>query len=89
MEILQFLLSFFFKEYSDGKYEGVYNLLKDNGFDVIKTLKSLNPQTLSPILHDFAQNKKPTDYQTEYVGLSAIENFADEKIVQSLSEYFY
>ena len=59
MEILQFLLSFFANEYGGGKFAPVLELLKENSFDIMKTLKNINPQVIAPILKDmFSTNLK-------------------------------
>lgn len=89
MEILQFLLSFFLSEYGGGKFAPVFELLKENSFDIGKTLKSLDPKTVAPIVKDIfssAQNKSPTVHVGSF-GLSPVKNIADKEIVYTLNKY--
>ncbi len=90
MEILEFLLSLFTKGKEDG-LSSVINLLKENSFDISKTLKNLSPEQVAPIFQDLMNGKKETDNnysnKTEK-GTAPIENFADKDIVNALNFYF-
>ena len=91
MEILQILLSFFASEYGNGALKPVVDLLKENSFDIKRTLKSVNPQTLISIFKEFMieLNKKNPPAQTggDFNALSPIANVADKQIVYSLNKY--
>lgn len=89
MEILQFLLSFFLSEYGGGKYAPVFELLKENSFDIGKTLKNLDPKKVAPIVKDIfssAQKNSPTE-SVGHFGLSPVKNIADKEIVFALNKY--
>ncbi len=90
MEILQFLLSFFANEYGGGVLAPVLELLKQNSFDISKTLKNLNPEVLAPIAKEFfsSMNKKsPTEYSGRASGLSPVKNIADKEIIFALNRH--
>lgn len=92
MEILQILLSFFLNNYKGGALKPVFDILKNNSFDIGKVLKSLNPQILEPIMKEFfsGQNKpNPTENVGFGEGLKPIACFADKDIVYTLNRYFY
>ncbi len=92
MEILQFLLSFFLKEYG-GAFNNIVPIiesLRENSFDLKKTLSSLNPEVLEPILKTFASGFggiKNNDGYPKDNRLSPIINIADKEIVYALNRY--
>lgn len=91
MEILQFLLSFFSKEYG-GKLTPIIEMLKNNNFDIKKTLQNLNLDAIAPLIKDFMQNatkNRPENSERNNVGLSPIAKIADKDIVYTLNQYFY
>lgn len=92
MEILQFLISFFINEFGGGKLKPILDALEQNSFDVVSTLKNLNPQTIMPILKElfsaFVNNNSPTETVGESVSLNPIVDVADKQIVYSLNKYF-
>ncbi len=92
MEILQFLISFFLKNGGGEKFAPVFNLLKQNDFDVKKILSNLNFESIAPILQtfNFEQNKNsPEDFTSgENYSLSPISQFCDKEIILCLNNYF-
>lgn len=90
MELLQFLLDFFVKQFGGDKYSPLFCFLKENSFDVKKILSNFNPQVFEPIIKDFMdfnKNKNPTESVGNY-GLNPIANLADSQIVYTLNKYF-
>ena len=66
--------------------------LKNNNFDLRKTLSNLNLQEIAPIIKEFIENNlknRPAENLRSEVGLSPIINVADNEIVQTLNKYFY
>ena len=91
MEILQFIISFFIKEYGGENFLPIFNLLKDNGFDLKKSLKCAKPELFAPILQSFiSKSAKTNPTHEDCVGykLNPINNIADKKIVLALNRYF-
>ena len=97
MEIIKFLLSFFLEEYGGEKLAPVINALKENSFDIKKTLKNLDPEVAAPILKDllggglkemFNGGDKGFNAGKTY-GLEPISEIADKEIVYTLNKYFY
>lgn len=92
MEILRFLLSFFLKEYGGEKIEPVLSLLKENSFDIKKTLENLSPEKIAPIIKSVfsasAQNKSPENSSGDKNGLKPIESFCDKEVAERLNAYF-
>lgn len=92
MEIIKFLLSFFLEEYGGKDLNGIFNLLKDNSFDIKKTLKNLTPETAAPIIKAVMSGLKNKAAPTKTVGevskLTPISSFADREIVDTLNKYF-
>ena len=89
MEILEFLLSYLASEYSGGKYEKLYNLLKENNFDFNLALPKLKLDTIAPIIPDVLGlfgKQKPQENAS--CGIEPIKSFANNQIKQSLDEYF-
>ena len=90
MEILQFLLNLLNGNSNLGVLAPIINLLKENSFDIKKTLNSLSPDTLAPIIKEFmsAQNNiRPTETVGRSEGLTPIANVADKDIVYTLNKY--
>lgn len=91
MDLLQFLISFFTKEFGEEKLAPILNAIKDNSFNLSALL---NPEFLSiimPLLSEFfiKQNNTPTAFSVgdEY-RLSPISRIADENIIYQLNRYF-
>ena len=61
MEIIYFLLSFFLSEYEGGKFKPLFDLLKDNSFDLKKTFSSLTPEILAPLIFSLFGIKNTED----------------------------
>lgn len=96
MEILQNLLSFFINEYDGGKFKPLFELLKNNSFDIKKALHHLNLDAIAPLIQEFlkhgnSDNKNNFSSQTysQGVGLNPIAKIADKDIVYTLNQYFY
>ena len=90
MELLQYLLSFFIKEYGKD-FAPLIELLQKNGFDLKRTLKNANLETLAPIIKAFmekAQKNSPENSGLSNYGLSPISAFADKDVVFVLNKYF-
>lgn len=65
-------------------------LLRDNAFDINKTVNSLTPEKLAPILKTFfQQSEKQSNFTAEYGvgGVTHIANIADGEIVYALNRY--
>ena len=90
MELLQFLLSFFVEEYGGGNFKPVFDLLKNNSYDLKKTVSELKPETIAPIIQAFSslKNNSVKSAPANGVGLSPLNGVADEKIIESLNAYF-
>ena len=87
MDILQLILSFLSKEQSFGKYQKIFDLLKENSFDIPKTIKNADLTSLAPVFMDFlSQNKNSPEVQESY-GVKPIENLADQVIVERINNY--
>ncbi len=96
MEILQNLLSFFINEYDGGKFKPIFELLKNNSFDIKKALSHLNLDALAPLIQEFFKhsntdnkNQPFTPQFTQGFGLNPIAKIADKDIVYTLNQYFY
>ena len=91
MELLQILLNLLVNNQNLGALAPVFNALKENSFDLKKTLSSIKPEVFAPILKQFfenAQNKSPTDSVGQvYHGLEPIKNIADKDVVYTLNNY--
>ncbi len=96
MEILKLILSWFVKEKNLEGFAPIIELLSKNSFDVSKTLKNLNLDTIAPIIKSFmeratkGQNTTPTENSVggEIVGLNPIAKIADKEIVYTLNRYY-
>lgn len=90
MEILQFLISFFMKEYGGDKIMPILNCFKENSYDVKRTLQNLKPEMLAPLLQSIMQKGQkvsPHDDCGGY-GTKPIDWVADKRIVNCLNGYF-
>ena len=90
MEILQFLMNFIGNNQNFGALAPVINALKENSFDLKKTLSSINIEVLAPLIKGFFENanKNPTETVGQfYHGLDPIKNLADKDIVYTLNKY--
>ena len=92
MEILQFLLSFFIKEYGHEALKPILDKLSENSFDIFKTLKSLSPETLAPLIKQFmsSSNKKTSNenFSMEVNNFNEISGFTDKELLTCLNNYF-
>ncbi len=104
MDILKTLTEFFAKEYGGEALGSIAGLLAENNFDVKRTLSSLSPEKIVPILKEFLQSpavssafngfngqkeSPPFGEQSEQsFGVSPISDIADKKIVEALNNYF-
>ena len=91
MEILQFLLSFFIEEYGGEEMQPILEKLKCNSFNIIQTLKSINPTELILIVKTFMgkmqKNNCPVEPTGQFYGVSPINNIANSDILQTLNNY--
>ncbi len=89
MEILQFLTQFFANEQSSKILVPIFELLKQNSFDLKRTLSNIDPNSLRPIIQEFMSrmNNRPTNNVERNNGLSPISNIADKDIIFSLNKY--
>lgn len=69
----------------------IINLLRENSFDVKKTLGSLTPEILSPIVENFFKNDDTKESvnpaRNAAQGVAPIANIADKEIVYALNRY--
>ena len=69
----------------------IFNLLKENSFDIKRVLNNLTPETLAPVLKMLAENNanKPVSVfnNDSAVGVTPIANVADKDIVYALNRY--
>ncbi|MBE5749513.1 MAG: hypothetical protein E7346_01420 [Clostridiales bacterium] len=92
MEILQVLLSLFLNGENGGAFAPVIKRLANNSFDLKKTLLSLTPEEVEPIIKEFmkfSDKKSPTNGYSPSVGLDPIAMIADKEIVYTLNKYFH
>lgn len=87
MEILQILLKFFTEEGGGGALSPIIKLLKDNSFDVKKTVSNLNVETVAPIIKEFLFSSASKNAVPNGVGVAPISNVADKDIVYTLNKY--
>lgn len=87
MEILQFLLGYFLKEYGGESFKPIADELYKNGFDLRKTFYSLSPEKIIPIIASFLslQNKSPTETVEQEYNIEPINSFANEKILKFIN----
>ena len=67
----------------------VINLLRDNSFDIKKTISGITPETLMKLGGELLKNSviEPTFHETQKIGVSPIANIADKDIVYILNRY--
>lgn len=89
MEILQVLLSLFSNGQNMQVIKDIFLLLKQNDFDIRKTILNLDSKTIEPIIEQFVKNinNRPTETVGRYQGLTPISNIADKDIVYCLNKY--
>ena len=89
MEILQFLAQLLTNEQNSKLLAPIFELLKQNSFDIKKVLSNINPQVLAPIIKEFMSNmnNRPTDTVGRNNGLIPISNIADKDIIFCLNKY--
>ena len=89
MEILQFLTALLTNEQNAKLLAPVFELLRQNSFDLKQVLSNLDPQALKPIIQELFSSIKnrPTDTAERNNGLSPISNIADKDIIFSLNKY--
>ena len=92
MEILQFLLSSFLEQKNFKKFLPIFELLKENSFDIKTTVKNLNVQTVAPIIKEFINFNNNDNLHNEkdekYYGTSPIIDIADKNIIWTLNRHF-
>ena len=92
MEILQFLLSSLLEQKNLKKLLPVFELLKQNSFDIKTTVQSLNLQTVAPIIKEFINFNNNDNNQNKgeekYYGTSPIIDIADRNIIWTLNRHF-
>lgn len=87
MEILQFLLSFFLKEYGGEELSPVFEELKNNSFDLKSFLNNLSPEKIAPVFKTFFdKTKSPSENVSD--GLTPVTSIADRDIIYALNGYF-
>ena len=89
MELLQFLTSLLTNEKNSRFLTPIFEILKQNSFDLKKVLSNLDPQLLRPIIKEFIStiNNRPTNNVGRNNGLTPISNIADKDIIFSLNKY--
>ena len=89
MEILQFLISLLSNEQNSKILAPIFEILKQNSFDLKRVLSNINPQVLVPIIKEFManMNNRPTDTVGRNNGLIPISNIADKDIIFCLNKY--
>ena len=91
MEILQFILNFLTSNLGNSKVSEIFNVLKQNDFDLAKTLKNVNMETLAPIINSFMNTENNKSHKESFIspcGLNPIAKIADKDIVYTLNRYF-
>lgn len=88
MEILQFLLSEFLKNGQNESLKPLFELLKNNSFDIKKVIKNLSPEVIMPFIQKFSGQNKSRANARQFNAISPIANIADRDIVYSLNKYF-
>ena len=87
------------QEYGGESLNSVFSLLKENDFDIKKTLSGLSPEKIAPIVKPIVNgvfshggfnqdNEKGSQNISEPNGLIPIKDIADENIVNTLNGYF-
>lgn len=87
--MLSEILSDFINTETAEKFKPILTLLEQNSFNLGKTFSQLKPDMILPFLKDFLSFKAKTSQQSqEAYKLTPIMNFADEKIVNLLNNYY-
>ncbi len=87
MEIIEFLLYFFLEEYGGEDFLPLLDSIKENNFDIVKTIKNLPPEKLAPIIKGLFKNKERKENSSRSVDLSVIKNIANLNIYSMLENY--
>ena len=90
MDIIDFLISNFLNNDKTTNLKPVFEILKNNSFDLKSLFQKQNLSALIPLIKElsvFMQNKSPTDSVGQYHNLTPIAPFADREIVYSLNRY--
>lgn len=91
MEILQFLLSFLTKNLNTSFLAPIFELFKNNNFDLKSVLNNLDVSAIMPVLKEIFSSfnmKSPTQTVGQNVyGLNPIANVADKDIIYTLNKY--
>lgn len=104
MDILKTLTEFIAKEYGGEALGSIVGLLAENNFDIKRTLSSLSPEKVAPILKEFIKSPAFTSAFAGFngqkesppfggqsgqgFGVSPISEIADKKVVEALNNYF-
>ncbi len=86
MEIIKFLLSFFFNEYLGDDLNKIYKLFEENSFDVKKVLANVKPDMLAPLIKSIMSNgnkKSPNEADFD-TALKPISPFANGDIIKRM-----
>ena len=94
MDLINLLTSFLSSDYGKSIFppllSAIFNLLKENSFDINKTLKNLDINSLAPVISKLfsEQNKSPTDFSVEpSYSIDPVSSFADKEVLSSLNSY--
>ena len=89
MDLEQLLATLFGNDKFITALSPIIEHLRQNSFDIKKTLASLNPEMLRPIVKEFMSNmnNRPTTFVERDAGLVPISNIADKDIVYALNRY--
>lgn len=90
MNLLQIFLSLLKNNKSLEQFLPLLSILQQNNFDLQKTLASIDPKALQPLitsLMNFFENKSPTYSVGQENALSPISDIADKDIIYSLNKY--
>ena len=88
MEILQVLLSLLSNGQNMQAFKDLFLLLKQNDFDIRKTILNLDPKVIEPVIKQFMDNiNRPTEPVERSQGLTPISNVADKDIIFCLNKY--
>ena len=90
MDFLELLLKNFLDDDKNNTLKSVFELLKNNSFDLKSFLSPDGLRAILPLVNElfsFSQNKNPTNNVGQYQNISPIESFTDREIVLSLNRY--
>lgn len=93
MDLLQIIISFLNNLNSNSDLSPLFDLFKNNSFDLKKILSNLSLESVAPIikefLHNFNQEKNPTGCSVgQEFKLEPIAFIADKDVVYTLNRYF-